>query len=242
MFGFKNSDLNEESRALLGLIETYLGEENAYQMATTEADLCMVALRDAPALPLPDALFERDGDHKLGLFGLYQSGQNRPVFSDSTAEALRKIPRRKSVTYPMPPEMLNPGEEEASISRKEPWPEAQARADEIVAAYDAHKKALGSRPEAVALEAARAARDGLEERHDEARQTIVDAKATNVFSLYLKAAVVWYLYDYDTEGMEADTRGGDDSFDHRLMLSIALSIISIVGSVVNFNPLEADNA
>ena len=102
--------------------------------------------------------------------------------------------------------------------RGEPWPEAQARADEIVAAHDAHIAEING-PEGFS-EAVADIEDEIEAYYDEMRpvaDAIVATRAVTVDGLMVKARAIRWIYFADPEQLMAEANGTDDE----LLRSIA---------------------
>lgn len=98
-------------------------------------------------VPPPEAVYVRDGDDALGIARLAGKDRNGRLWyyvglPGSTAHAgvLREPRRRNRVRPPVPEDNL-PADAWGVISG-EPWPEAQARADEIVGAWDGWRAAM----------------------------------------------------------------------------------------------------
>ena len=124
--------------AVLLELERRWGPANAaYELASAKEE----ALDDY-CPPLPEALYLRQGDHALGL-GKYATGRgegdedDRPRYCHEGSKTELRGWRRRHWKWEQSPGTGEDGAPDGSmIERRVPWPEAQARADEIAEAWD----------------------------------------------------------------------------------------------------------
>lgn len=157
------------------------------------------AARDAHhSVEWPEALAVQLGDDDLGLARLanheregrkwYWVGDLNADPHLTPASKLRQ-PRLLTVTRPVCPEDNLPADAQRVVSSK-PWPDAQARADEIVAAWDA-RQAEAARQNAInGYDAAVAHEHACEAALYDIESEIVAAEAHTVAGLAIKARLV----------------------------------------------------
>lgn len=189
----------------------------------------------------PEAVYVRPGDAELCLYGSFVMADGRKRFADSFIDgSLRTKPRMKDglrwVPVPAGREReyfmhrrMHEGVDEFGVTISFPSPEAQARADEIVAAWDAFVREADRRLAASGVEQADAADDDAYEAEKAAREAVLRAPAQTMRGVALKAAVVmsWFEDMADlTDEISDDTHLAADS---RLSLSIVRDLISIGG-------------
>ncbi|MET3485986.1 hypothetical protein [Methylobacterium sp. 1973] len=123
--------------ALLSLERRWLPANAAYE-AACDVEMAL----DDYCPPLPEALFLRQGDHALGL-GKYATGRgdgdedDRPRYCHEGGKTELRGWRRRHWKWERQPGVGEDGTPDGTmIERRVPWLEAQARADEIAAAWD----------------------------------------------------------------------------------------------------------
>lgn len=125
-----------------------------------------------------------------------QSQDGRRWYGQGNADMFRHRPRMRNVP-------CDPNEEECQrgfkvgidiINRPEPWPEAQARADEIVAAWDWLTAERNARKEASGSFAAERAVAAAQKERDAACAALTKVQAKTLHGVQLKAALVasWF--------------------------------------------------
>jgi hypothetical protein len=118
------------------------------------------------------------------------------------------------------------------IVSSEPWPEAQARADEIVAASKRLTAEKRRRRDVSGFTEATAACDAARERHYASMERIAAVRAKTPRGAALKAAVIAGSYEDDLAEMEAEIQREDYGLDVRLALSIARDLSQMAGAPV----------
>lgn len=151
----------------------------------------------------PDAVAFHPGDDALGIGRLatfLQDGRLWYCVGDrdcnpryAHASALRE-PRRRRVTRPVRPEDNLPADA-ISVTTGEPWPEAQARADAIVAAWDWRTAEVARQNAASGHDEAEAAWNACDTALDAIEQEISAAKAHTLAGLTIKARLAQSLDD-----------------------------------------------
>ncbi|MCJ2092273.1 hypothetical protein MKK67_07160 [Methylobacterium sp. J-072] len=161
-------------------------------------------LSDATKLPLPpEAVFVQAGDEGFGFLGLATAhGSGRLWYSvqapgaGGRAGPLRRR-RTRIVDEPFPEGHSLHGTD-STIGRRVAWPEAQARADAIVAAWDGWKAELERIYAASGLHAAEAEWEALDDAQNELDGAIRDATARTLDGLRIKAQLAQIDLDEET--------------------------------------------
>ncbi len=189
---------------------------------------------------LPEAVFQteqdfnefhfypvRDRDHETG----------RARFSETFINYLRCVPCQRMVEHKRPV-TLEDGFTETEVASgnnfivrhtRESWPEAQARADEIVAAWDAWNADVRRRRDASGRTAADEAHDQAMEAYQEARTALMLAPARTMRGAIAKAAIVMGLYEDSEEDFEDEMRDENTTFNFQLSLSLARDLRALAG-------------
>jgi hypothetical protein len=179
-------------------IARYEAADQAFEDAEEEMYAAYQRCHDLGEVPIPDALYELPTDADLGLGqGHMESKDGRRWYAQANAERLRRRPRMRE-------QYRDPTEEECRRSRHkigvdkiifhEPWPEAQARADEIVAAWDWLTAERDARKEASGSFAAERAAAVAKAEREAACAALTKVQAKTLHGLKLKAALVasWF--------------------------------------------------
>ncbi|MBM0206889.1 hypothetical protein JNW90_30720 [Micromonospora sp. STR1s_5] len=183
---------------------------------------------------LPEALYRTEHDVKEFCFYPVRNQDpetGRGHFPEMFVNYLRRVPCRRVITHERPVTIEDGFTEEEVASGNHfrvkhehaPWPQAQARADEIVAAWDAYQAEERRRREASGYTAADEAHDAAMDAYCAARDAVVLTPATTMQGVIAKAAVVMGIYA-DAEAMEDfddSLRRENETFDFRLSLSLA---------------------
>lgn len=220
-------DGDHEIRAVVARMRA---TDAAYTRANEEHEAAWRRYRDLGGRPeIPDALFRREGDDDLGLWsGTVRRLDGPDVFDRSAIEFYRARPRLKAIEVRRPVTLADGFSEEEVASginvivrtTREPWPEAQARADEVVAAWDAYV-AEETRCRAVSgLDAASKASEACLEAYTEARKEVAATPARTLEGIALKVSVVMGFYD----GL-VDLAEEIELSDYTADAQIALSIV-----------------
>lgn len=181
-----------------------------YQLlAKTKADLeeRLDALREEfdvgkPAMPEPMRMRPEDGDLGLTRYygGMTLVPEDESTFYDSSDIRRLRYPRTREVRIPIRPSdhrPFAPGEDIGEfprdheiLVRRVPWPEAQARADAIVAAYVQWFADCDAFADRIGLYAAQAELEALEDRLAAIRQAIAERPARDHWGIRIKARIV----------------------------------------------------
>lgn len=180
---------------LIALGDRWRLEDDAYDAACDRE----TELHKATVLPdRPEAMFLREGDRRLELDTVasgYRVEGRRPWFwvgePDCKMATARRLRGPQTTHRDFPPE---PGSElygeDVVISRRVPWPERQARADEIVAAYDAHEAERAAAREASGLTAAATESDRLGKVVEATIAEVHATPARTMAGLAVKATII----------------------------------------------------
>lgn len=155
----------------------------------------VVACENAANWPdRPDALRVQPDDRALGV-GSRQA--NDDYYSGMDVEALRARRRTRRVEYDFDsrtgerwPRGRAPEYVFETLVKAEPWPEAQARADEIVTAYDAYREAERQEEHRSGLTAAEDEADALSAELRRIESAIIAEPARTPRGLAIKAGVL----------------------------------------------------
>jgi len=137
------ADVNAETGGTDAELIRLEGEYAAAYAAWTAEDRRLERMQDAytaAALSLPSrgGVIKTDRDYELGLCSRSRDIScplHLRLFTDTEIDHLREKPRRRRVARPVLPSDNLPADAE-TLMTSAPWPEAQKRADEVVAAYD----------------------------------------------------------------------------------------------------------
>ncbi|SFL18712.1 hypothetical protein [Methylorubrum salsuginis] len=149
--------------ALLALKERWTAMDDAFMRTSSAAS----ELVDIGRPAMPEALFFHDQDHDFGLHlfakqradGRLWYVMGAPNRLGRNADELRR-PQMRVQTVPVEPgDKVHPGA--THITKKVAWPERQARADEIVAAWDGWMADIQAAQDASGYTAMRAEADRL---------------------------------------------------------------------------------
>ncbi|MCJ2020606.1 hypothetical protein MKK84_24785 [Methylobacterium sp. E-065] len=162
-------------------------------------------LSDATPFPAPpEAVFVQAGDEAFGFLGLATShGSGRLWYSvqapgaGGRAGPLRR-PRTRVVDEPFPEGHVLHGTD-CTIGRRVAWPEAQARADAIVRAWDDWRAELDRIYTVSGLDVANAEWEALDDAQAELDGAIRDATAHTLDGLRIKARLAQNDLDDDTD-------------------------------------------
>lgn len=184
----------EADQDLLGLFSAW--KQSAALIADLEAriDLAEKAFDHLPPPSPREAAFVQAGDRPLGIFDIKAAEFcDRPWYGRTDfIERLKARPRKKDVRYEATPEIreqYNLPEDALALVLKEPWPEAQARADEIVTAVETYWRETD---EAMAATGLRIAEDEwfkAVNQNIDLRRRIVTLQAQSAAGLLLKLQV-----------------------------------------------------
>ncbi|MDN3572101.1 hypothetical protein [Methylobacterium longum] len=187
-------------------IARYEAVTTAFEEAEDEMYDAYQRCRDLGEVAIPGALYQRatDADLRLG-DGHMQTKDGRRWYAQGNAEWLRSRPRMREV-------YRDPTEEECRRSRYKigidrivehhHWPEAQARADEIVAAWDWLTAERNGRKEASGSFAAERAVAAAQAEREAACAALVKVRGRTPRGVQLKAALVasWFATIEDMDG------------------------------------------
>ncbi|MGA0594948.1 hypothetical protein [Enterovirga sp. CN4-39] len=186
----------EADGLLLAAIDRFRNAVAAHNVALAADDDAMERY-DAPEFP--ETLYVRNTDCGLVVpVGYSGRGDERRYFKEVTIEYLRKVPCERVVTHARPATMEDGFTEKEVTSgidivvrhTREPWPEAQARADEIVAAWDAWQAEVERRCDASGRTAAKAALDATQPAYVAARDALLETDARTIEGVIAKAAAI----------------------------------------------------
>lgn len=169
---------------------------------------------------MPAALIMREDDMELRLGNLAscRGGEGVRSYGRVNVAYLRRYPQRRRV------ESTRGGVLKVTY---EPWPEAQARADEIVAAWDAWKAEEKRREDESGLEAARTKDDIVSGHVTTCGHAVAAATATTAAGMLRKAGFVVALYTDDRN--ELDTEIRESTHDIAVALSIVRDLVRLQG-------------
>ena len=186
-----------------------------FREANRAVDLACAAEDEAmnryEAPDFPDALWVRDTDPGLVVPVGYSGGGGgqRRYFQDVTIEYLRKLPCERRIRHERPA-TAEDGFTEAELAEgqvivryeRQPWPEARARADEIVSAWDEWQSEKQRRRDASGLTAASRAVEGARRAYRKARDELLRIPARTMEGVVAKAACVMECFYADEDGQE----------------------------------------
>lgn len=181
---------------------------------------------------MPEALLYREEDRDLGLHNLagYPNGAEERQYPRSAVVFLKQSPRRKRFETTRPGTLAEGFTQQeiddwqANVLKVhyEPWPEAQARADEIVAAWDGWIAESARRRDVSGATAAKKLHD---ERHGlfrAAAMRLVRTPARTMEGVRAKVAVIMAIYNGDHEDLIENW--ADDATDVALAVSVIADI------------------
>lgn len=161
-------------------------------------------ISDATQYPEPpEAVFVQEGDREFGFTKLADhEGQERPWYVVGPPRARQKAgqlrrPQTHFVDEPFPEGHRLHGTGDV-LARRVPWPEAQARADAIVAAYDGWVAEQERIYVASGIEAANAEWEELDDARAEIDGMIRDAAARTLDGVRIKAQLIQLDLDEGT--------------------------------------------
>ncbi len=170
--------------------------------------------------PFPDALWVRETDRELTLFSSQvDHSSGRAYFGETTIEHLRRSPRARWAEEPHP--TLPPPNVRGVLV---PWPKAQARAEEIIAAWDTYRSEARRRREASGLAAAELANDLALAAYQEAQRALYLTPARTMPGMLAKAAVVMGPYDEAETDFVEEMDDSQATFNFKLSMSLARDV------------------
>ncbi|KAA2241144.1 hypothetical protein F0L46_04925 [Salinarimonas soli] len=186
-FGDGEGDTHPDA-ALLALGRVYEAHERKCRKASDMArEACE---RVHAALVVPEALRPRENDVALGLPKVTSDR-----YDAGLVRKLRASPRTRDVRTPITD--LNrgnlPHDAHTRVGR-EPWPEAQARVDEIVAASEQYEADKCRLEDALGLTQAETLSNDLEDEATALRAAISALQASTLDGLLVKARAVVHIY------------------------------------------------
>jgi hypothetical protein len=150
----------------------------------------------------PKALFARGTDFGLNIPDSARYGDGRLWYGrDDIIEEMRTQPRTRQ-DWSRTTEVVEKDGRTALQCAQAPWPEAQARAEEILAAWDEWQTTKQHTAEAVGLYEAEERKDEAREQVFEAFTAIMDTPATSLAGLLVKAQVALSL-SHSVDGFSA---------------------------------------
>ncbi|MGA0595168.1 hypothetical protein [Enterovirga sp. CN4-39] len=186
----------ETDGVLLAAIDCFRNAVAAHNAAIAADDDAMERY-EAPEFP--ETLYVRNTDCGLVVpVGYSGRGGERRYFKEVTIEYLRTVPCERVVTHARPATMEDGFTEKEVTSgidilvrhTREPWPEAQARADEIVSAWDALQAELQRRQDACGLTATHATLETTQLAYANARDVLLETEARTIEGVIAKAAAI----------------------------------------------------
>ncbi len=135
----------------------------------------------------PDACNRQSGDPALNLCASFNVGK---PYDRSEIEELRKHGRKRAFYELLTAEertRLGLPTDALEIQRLEPWPEAQARADEIISAWDKYHADVERAHEESGVEAAEQVENEAMDEMDDIRDRIAQTRAHTLKGLLIKA-------------------------------------------------------
>ena len=159
----------------------------------------------------------------LGLGRVCTDGVRRHVHDD--IEKLRRGDWRSGYEWIGTQEDWEREEIDKSKWRPRKDPQAQARANEIIAAWDEHKAACERLQDEIGLTAANEKCDALFDRVAALREQILETEAHTVRGLGVKASVAWYERPAWAIG---DWREQDDP-DERATVAVLSDVLRLAG-------------
>lgn len=151
-----------------------------------------------------EAVFVQDGDDAFGFLPLARTRVGDrlwyPGYATSAGIPIERLRRRqtKIVDEPFPEGHRLHGTHN-TIGRRVPWPEAQARADAIVRAWDDYQEAIRETVRTSGLEAANAEWEALDDPRAAIDGAIRDSTAHTIDGLRIKARLAQLDLDDDTD-------------------------------------------
>jgi hypothetical protein len=186
----------DEDAALFALLARWK-EVNAHEkrLATAYYDAEEHFGRILP--PMPEALFAREGDAALGLQSFPYQETGRRWYGWQPVEALEGKRCMRSVPYPIDEAMRVAHKypsDAHTLYRSEPWPEKQARVDEITAAFREWKETQRRAHEQAGDDRAFDAWQEAREESEEVRMALVNAEPKTLAGALAKAAAAAGYY------------------------------------------------
>lgn len=222
-------DPDADLRAALAVLQSAEDLANAADLAADDACERLDAM-GGPKPPLPEAVYERDGDEALSLHARMEGKDGRRFFAAWFIDGIRQVPRQRIIMDWSP---IRTGDEKEpfahvrevdgvrqfGFSRAEPWPEAQERADEIVAAWVAYEAEIERRLTVSGYrdthEAAERALEAAKAAQDRVVNTLARTKAGG--DLKLDLLLSWHEAD---ETLDWSVAAGGGAHGSRLAFSI----------------------
>ena len=217
----------------------------AYEAAAAEHEAALELISEANAIYMelggapsrPEALFYREQDRELGLSASAVSEGERRVYPVSTLKYLRHTPRvhRREVNHPATlADGFTQDDIDADVVRiqvvREPWPEAQARADEIVAAWDAWGAEHTRRLSRSGLQAAREVEKRACAARSKASNDLAWVPADDLVGILKKVALVVAIHGDDAASFLDDSLLEASGDDQRLIASIVHDLMLMAGA------------
>ena len=222
--------LRHASPEMLALMDKWRAAKRAYDEASAYFDAVYKQFRAKRPL-VPAVLFATEDDPRLrmpeagGIANLPEDSTDR-YYTSPAIRVLRAKPRMREelvwepiregdTTFYLNTRATD-GVRECGIYRGLPWPEAQARADEIVAAWDRYESETGAVAAATGYDKTDEVLDPLDDAYVEVVREVIAEPARNVADALLKFEVVRgqqsWLGDFEagvrerlnTEGLSED--------------------------------------
>lgn len=227
------STLSGADSELFESLRVYKEATAARDLATNALDAAYSRYQEMGGNPkMPEALLYREEDYDLGLHNLagYPNGAEERQYPRSAVVFLKQTPRRKRVETRRPAtvadgfsqEMVERDEPTIVSVRYEPWPDAQTRADEIVAAWDGWMAEWGRRREVSGVGAAKKLDDEHYQLYRAAVSRLVRTPARTMEGIKAKVALIVSIYDRDHEDLIESN--ADQTTDVALAVSVVADI------------------
>jgi hypothetical protein len=196
-------------------------ENAAYEPLMALSDACQAARP-----PMPDALRHRVWDHSMWLFPIspltrrISDLDNGDFYCVEEVDQLRAKPRTKRVAKVK--ECSKGVLTEVGPMMDVPHPEAQARADEIIAAWDEHRAACQAVTASFGFDDAEQAFYQLARTRVAIGDRIVALRATTIGGLRVRAKIVAHMFSEDDLEPE-----DEQSTDEKMMWAIVRDLVRI---------------
>lgn len=219
--------------ALFESLRVYRETVVARDLATNALDAAYSRYQEMGGKPkMPEALLCRDGDWDLGLhsFAGYPDRSEERQYPRSAVVFLKQSPCRKrfetirpgTVAEGFSQEEIDRGQANVLKVHYEPWPEAQARADEIVAAWDGWVAEEARRREVSGVRAA----EKLDKEHHRlyraAASRLARTPAHTMEGIKAKVALILSIYEGDHEDLIESN--AEETTDIALAVSVVADI------------------
>jgi hypothetical protein len=214
-------------------------EAEAAHDAAVEAARAAEERYEDPAIP--EVLYRRDGDRTFRIPPAIATDRTtgQRYYDTNAVLLLRQSPRKRDVQRRLTEReiaaSLDPSYD--LVSAKEVWPEAQARADEIIAAGDWLQGERQRREDAAGIRVAEETERGAYQAYRAAGRAIADTPATTVQGAILKARVVAEWYGNDVAEI-AEGIGRAASHAEQVALSVVRDLLVLNGVAAAEAPLS----